>query len=94
MDLVEENKVVSIFGGEITPEHIFDNEDDFGGKVDINKVLDGAKDLGLEELVLIGRHSDGRFYFASTSGNAAQVVFDLESAKHILITSSFPNLFE
>jgi len=91
MDLVEDNKVVSLFGGALTEDHLPDDEYS-DARVEIDNVLEGAKGVGLVDIILIGRRADDSFYFASTTPSGAQIIFDLESAKHIIMTSTFTRL--
>lgn len=46
------------------------------------KGLEGIKDK-IDNLIVIGSSDDGHFYFASSSGDSRQIVYDLESAKHV-----------
>lgn len=61
---------------EIEPE----NED-----VSIENVLLGLMHIKdkLDNLIVIGSAEDGRFYFASSTGDSRQIIYDLESAKHV-----------
>lgn len=53
--------------------------------VNIDNVIDGLlaiKDK-IDNLIVIGSSEDGHFYFATSSGESRQIIYDLESAKHI-----------
>ena len=39
-----------------------------------------------DDVLIIGSSRDGKFYFASSSGDVRQTLYDLESAKHMLMT--------
>ena len=49
------------------------------------RVLKGAADADLESLIIVGRQKGGGLYFASTSPEAASVLWDLEVAKGVLM---------
>ena len=54
--------------------------------IDAAKVLDGAKEAGLVSAVVIGRDADGYLYFASSVGDGGAILWDIEQAKHVLLT--------
>ena len=71
-------------------EEIMDEDfDSVGPEVNIDDVLEGAKGSGLQDVILIGRNSEGQLYFASTHGSASKILYDLESAKYILMNATF-----
>ncbi len=39
-----------------------------------------------DDVVIIGSSRDGKFYFAASSGDVRQTLYDLESAKHMLMS--------
>lgn len=43
--------------------------------LDVNQVLDGAKDSDIDELIIIGRQKNGEYYFASTTSDACQMLW-------------------
>jgi hypothetical protein len=49
------------------------------------RVLDGAKEASLEDVVVIGWDEGGEFYFASSKANGAEVLWLLEKAKKKLL---------
>lgn len=71
---------------EITMDEDFDS---VGPQVSIDDVLEGAKGNGLEDIILIGRNGEGQLFFASTHGSASKILYDLESAKYILMNATF-----
>lgn len=73
-------------------EVITEDFDSVGPEVNVDDVLEGAKGCGLEDLILIGRNEEGQLYFASTHGRASQVLYDLESAKFILMNATFMSM--
>lgn len=62
----------------------------FNVDIPIDKVIEGVEAIkeNLDCLILIGSAADGTFYFASSSGDNRQVLYDIESAKMILMSSS------
>lgn len=48
-------------------------------------ILDKAKEANLERAIIIGRADDGTLYFASSTGRAADNLWDIEQAKVILM---------
>ena len=56
--------------------------------VTVDDILENAKGTNLEDLILVGRTRDGLLYLASTSANFPDLIYDLESAKHIIMMSS------
>lgn len=53
--------------------------------IQIENVLEGLFNIKdkLDNLLVVGSSNDGHFYFASSSGDARQIIYDLESAKHV-----------
>lgn len=49
-----------------------------------NVMLDKAKKADLESVVIVGYDKDDEFFFSSSLGDGAQVVWLLEKAKHEL----------
>lgn len=47
-------------------------------------ILEEAKRAGLAEVVVVGCHEDGSFYFASSVGDAANVIYHLSKGMHRL----------
>jgi len=62
---------------------LYDGEDDV--RVPVEVLLAGLEGREFDDVIFIGKQTDGVFYFASTSGNIAQVNWDLEKAKLILL---------
>jgi len=62
-----------------------DNVVDFTGYTDgdvpVEKVLDGAKEGVVGDVVVIGDGVDDMLYFATSSGNAPRILWLLEQAK-------------
>lgn len=53
--------------------------------VSIDNVLLGVENIRdkIDNLIVIASSEDGHFYFASSSGDSRQIIYDLESAKHV-----------
>ena len=85
------DNIVKFPGVELT-EVTSEDYDDVGPEVNIDDVLEGAKGNGLQDVILIGRNEEGQLYFASTHGRASQVLYDIESAKYILMSMTFTSL--
>jgi hypothetical protein len=68
-----------------------DNVTDFPGETRLRtpapKILASAAGKGLEDVVVIGWTRDGKFYFASSQSDGAQVLWLLRQAEHELIAS-------
>lgn len=69
-----------------------DNVIDFPGvtRNDINpqKVLDNANKTGLENMIILGNHKDtGEFYFSSSTANVEKIIFMLETAKKLVMST-------
>lgn len=52
--------------------------------IDPERILEGAKGK-LESVLVVGFTKDGEDYFASSSADAADAIFHLERAKHLLM---------
>lgn len=57
----------------------------FFGHIDPERVLNGAKERGLAEVVIVGEDEDGELYIAFSSEHTAEVILLLERAKHRVI---------
>lgn len=53
------------------------------GRVDPMRIVEAAAERGFQELILIGVDKDGEPYLATSTGDAAKVLWYLESAKRI-----------
>lgn len=54
--------------------------------VPVENVISGAIDAKLKKIIIIGENEDEReFYFASSSGYAPDILWELERAKHTLL---------
>lgn len=67
-----------------TSHTLYEQTDD--EPVALDKVLAGLEGREFDDIIFIGRQSNGSFYFATTSGDLAQINWDLEKAKQILIS--------
>lgn len=47
-------------------------------------IFERAAEKDFDDVMIIGRQSSGMFYFASSSGNLAELNWDLDKAKFIL----------
>ncbi|NOQ73251.1 MAG: hypothetical protein GQ574_14685 [Crocinitomix sp.] len=56
--------------------------------VPIDKVLDGAKEGMLEEVLVIGTGVEGLLYFASSAPNPPEILWLLEQAKQALLENT------
>ena len=82
------DNVISFPGTDILP--LFDDHDAPG--VPVEKVIEALQDKEFDDLIVIGRQSDGRFYFATTSGNVQEINWDLDKAKTILMSTMIIDL--
>lgn len=76
----------------MTDEPTNDNVVRFTGwtKLDISPDAVLTSAVGkLEDVVIIGTTLDGNEYFASSSGDSKNLLWHLETAKHMLMTSIF-----
>lgn len=62
-------------------------EEQLGGpSLEVSEVLEGLKGREFDDIVVLGTYSTkSNLYFASTSGDPAKVLWDLERAKHVLM---------
>ena len=53
--------------------------------VKIDNVIEGLMSIkdNIDNLIVIGSSNDGHFYFATSTGDSRQIIYDLESAKHV-----------
>jgi hypothetical protein len=62
-----------------------DNIVDFPGgtllDIPVDKVLEGAKEASLDQVVIIGSRSDGSTYLAFSTSDLYQILWFLENAK-------------
>lgn len=74
------DNVVKFPGVEEIPESVF------GPSIEVSDVLTGLQDREFNDVVVLGTYSSkDNLYFASTSGDPAKVLWDLERAKHVLM---------
>jgi hypothetical protein len=64
---------------------LYEGEDDV--HIPVEKLLAGLEGREFSDVIFIGKQSNGVFYFASTSGNIAEINWDLEKAKLVLLQS-------
>lgn len=58
----------------------------YGPSVEVQDAMNAAMERGFNDVIIIGTYTDKEnVYFASTSGNPAKVLWDLERAKHVLM---------
>lgn len=57
--------------------------------IPVERVLDGATNAELEEVVVIGYDKEGEFYFSSNKANGGSVLWLLEQAKKELLNAQF-----
>lgn len=60
-----------------------------GAKVEVENLFNSALEIGLENVVITGTTKDGALYFASTSGDPKEILWELERAKNLLMLSYF-----
>ena len=81
--------VISLFGGnvdDINPNAVHGEglvTKDFNKDDVINGFLERKNDF--DEVVIIASAKNGHFYFAASSGDIRQTLYDIESAKHMLM---------
>jgi hypothetical protein len=56
-----------------------------GEEPEVNAVLEGASNAGLEYVLLIGQAEDGGWYFAASSGDAHRAVFSADQFKQFML---------
>jgi len=49
--------------------------------INVERVINGALEAKLDEVVIIGRNADGEFYFASSKSDGGAVLWQLETAR-------------
>lgn len=57
----------------------------FYGHIDPEKVLEGAKEAGLAEVIVVGEEEDGTLYIAFSSGVLEDSIALLERAKYRIV---------
>lgn len=62
-----------------------------GDKVEVEEMLNAALEHNLENVVISGTTKDGAMYFASTSGDPKDILWEIERAKALLMLSYFAN---
>ena len=60
--------------------------------IPVDRILDGARDAELTEVVVIGYRQDGSEFFASSTGDGGDVVWHLERAKYKLLGVIVPDV--
>lgn len=61
-------------------------EEAFGQSIQVSDVLNGLHDREFDDVVILGTYSGkDNLYFASTAGDPAKILWDLERAKHVLM---------
>lgn len=61
-------------------------EDSFGPSLQVSEVLEGLQGREFDDVVVLGTYSSkDNLYFASTSGDPAKILWDLERAKYTLM---------
>jgi hypothetical protein len=84
------DNVISFPGSEVPDYYIDDTKEQPG--VSVEKVIESLQDKEFDDIIVIGRMPDGRFYFATTSGNVQEVNWDLDKAKSILMSTMIIDL--
>jgi hypothetical protein len=56
--------------------------------IPVERILNGAIEANLDTAIVIGWQEDGEFYFAGSSGDAAQTLLLLELAKRELLDNA------
>lgn len=56
-----------------------------GEDAPVDNVIDAAKEQDLTDVIVLGHKSDGELYFATTSADAKEILYDLEKAKFVLM---------
>lgn len=72
-------------------EEIAEGSGVFGDKLEVKVIFDSALELGLENVVVSGTTRDGAMYFASSSGDPKDILWEIERAKALLMLSYFSN---
>lgn len=56
------------------------------GSPQVSDVLNGLQDREFDDVVILGTYNNkDNLYFASTAGDPAKILWDLERAKHVLM---------
>lgn len=78
--------VVSLFGDPVPEVEMINGIEvqDFQKETVLDAFL--LKKDDYDDVVIIGSSRDGKFYFAASSGDVRQTLYDLESAKHMLMS--------
>lgn len=66
----------------------------FYGDIDPKKVLNGALEKDLREVVIIGEMPDGTVYLSSTTGEAPKINWLCDCAKRLTIDAVFVEVEE
>ena len=67
-------------------EDVFLEEEITGPSLEVSDILEGLQEKEFDDVVILGTYnSRDSMYFASTSGDPAKVLWDLERAKHVLM---------
>jgi len=64
-------------------------QEELGPQVEINKMFEAALETGLENVVISGTTKTGNIYFASSSGDPKEILWELERSKHLLMLTYF-----
>ena len=59
----------------------------FYGHIDPERVLDGSKEAGLLDVIVVGEEEDGSLYIAFSSGVLEDSIAMLERAKYRIVTA-------
>lgn len=57
-------------------------------QVAVDKVFQSAAEREFDDVTILGRLTNGGFYFATTSGDLANVNWDLDRAKNVIMSVS------
>lgn len=61
-------------------------EEVYGPSLKVSEVISGLQDKEFDDVVILGTYNlRDNLYFASTSGDPAKILWDLERAKHVLM---------
>lgn len=66
----------------------FDNPEIEDLGVNVDMVLEGAIDAHLKEIIILGRDEEGRFFFASSTGNLPKVYLELAKAQKFILDAT------
>lgn len=64
-----------------------------GPRLEVAGILERAHEHDLQDVVVLGSTKDGSTYFASSSGDPRDILWDLEKGKYILMNSYFSGAF-